>query len=126
MKKINLTVVGAGSTYTLGIMRSLITEKDNFPLKRVVFYDIDAPRQELNAKATKIMFQELYPEIEEFIYTTDRKVAFENSDFFFMQIRTGGLKMRERDEQIPLSHQCVGQETCGAGGMAYGLRSIGD
>ena len=72
------------------------------------------------------MFQELYPEIEEFIYTTDRKVAFENSDFFFMQIRTGGLKMRERDEQIPLSHQCVGQETCGAGGMAYGLRSIGD
>lgn len=126
MKKINLTVVGAGSTYTLGIMRSLVTEKENFPLKRVVFYDIDAARQELNAKATEIMFKELYPEIEEFIYTTDKKVAFENSDFFFMQIRSGGLKMRERDEQIPLSHQCVGQETCGAGGMAYGLRSIGD
>lgn len=126
MKKINLTVVGGGSTYTLGIMRSLITEKENFPLKRVVFYDIDGPRQALNAQATEIMFKELYPEVESFIYTTDKKVAFENSNFFFMQIRSGGLAMRERDEQIPLSHQCVGQETCGAGGMAYGLRSIGD
>jgi len=55
MKKINLTVVGAGSTYTLGIMSSLVSEKANFPLRRVVFYDIDAPRQELNAKATEIM-----------------------------------------------------------------------
>ena len=72
MKKINLTVVGAGSTYTLGIMRSLVTEKNNFPLRRVVFYDIDAPRQELNAKATEIMFKELYPEIEESIPQTEK------------------------------------------------------
>lgn len=126
MKKQNLTVVGAGSTYTLGMMNSLIAEKENFPLKRVVFYDVDAERQESNAKATEILFKEHYPEVEEFIYTTDKETAFSGSDFFFIQIRTGGLAARERDEQIPLSHGCVGQETCGAGGMAYGLRSIGD
>ena len=34
--------------------------------------------------------------------------------------------MREQDEQIPLRYGAVGQETCGPGGMAYGLRSIGD
>ncbi|ERM58540.1 6-phospho-alpha-glucosidase [Vibrio cyclitrophicus] len=126
MKRQNLTVVGAGSTYTLGMMNSLIAEKETFPLKRVVFYDIDAERQESNAKATEVLFREHYPEVEEFIYTTDKEVAFSNSDFFFIQIRTGGLEARERDEQIPLTHGCVGQETCGAGGMAYGLRSIGD
>ncbi|KAK2328499.1 6-phospho-alpha-glucosidase, partial [Clostridioides difficile] len=38
----------------------------------------------------------------------------------------GGLKMRELDEKIPLQFGLVGQETCGAGGFAYGLRSIGD
>ena len=32
--------------------------------------------------------------------------------------------MREQDEKIPLSHGCVGQETCGAGGLAYGMRTI--
>lgn len=126
MKRQNLTVVGGGSTYTLGMMMSLIAEKETFPLKRVVFYDIDAERQALNAQATEILFKEKYPEIEEFIYTTDKSIAFEHSDFFFIQIRVGGLAMRERDEQIPLAHGCIGQETCGAGGMAYGLRSIGD
>lgn len=126
MKRQNLTVVGGGSTYTLGMMMSLIAEKDTFPLQRVVFYDIDGPRQALNAQATEILFKEHYPEVEEFIYTTDKEVAFNNSDVFFIQIRTGGLSMRERDEQIPLQYSCVGQETCGAGGMAYGLRSIGD
>ena len=31
--------------------------------------------------------------------------------------------MRAKDEHIPLSMGMVGQETCGPGGMAYGLRS---
>ena len=29
-----------------------------------------------------------------------------------------------QDEQIALKHGCVGQETCGCGGMAYGMRTI--
>jgi len=40
------------------------------------------------------------------------------------QMRVGGLKMRIQDEQISLRHGVVGQETCGAGGMAYGMRTI--
>lgn len=32
--------------------------------------------------------------------------------------------MREKDEKIPLKHGLVGQETCGLGGFAYGMRSI--
>ena len=34
--------------------------------------------------------------------------------------------MRAKDEHIPLSMGIIGQETCGAGGMAYGLRSCVD
>ncbi|MGR5299267.1 6-phospho-alpha-glucosidase [Vibrio mediterranei] len=126
MKRQNLTIIGGGSTYTLGMMMSLIAEKENLPLKTVRFYDIDGERQKLNAEATKILLKEKYPEVDEFVYTTNREEAFKDTDVFFIQIRTGGLAMRERDEQISLSHGCVGQETCGAGGMAYGLRSIGD
>lgn len=39
-------------------------------------------------------------------------------------MRVGGYAMREQDEKIPLRHGCVGQETCGCGGMAYGMRTI--
>ena len=41
-----------------------------------------------------------------------------------MQIRAGRLKMRESDEKIALKYGRIGQETCGAGGFAYGMRSI--
>ncbi|OOE55538.1 6-phospho-alpha-glucosidase [Salinivibrio sp. ML323] len=126
MKPQKLTIVGGGSTYTLGMINSLIAEKEAFPLSKITFYDIDEQRQASNAKATEILLREAYPEVEEFVYTTDKETAFSDADFFFIQIRTGGLPMRERDEQVPLSYGCVGQETCGAGGMAYGLRSIGD
>ena len=39
-------------------------------------------------------------------------------------MRVGKYAMRELDEKIPLRHGCVGQETCGCGGMAYGMRTI--
>nr|MBO2482788.1 6-phospho-alpha-glucosidase [Bacillaceae bacterium] len=126
MKKQRLVIAGSGSTYTIGMVMSLIAEIENFPLESLVFYDIDEKRQALNAKATEILLKEYYPELRSFTYTTDKKEAFKNADFVFVQIRTGGLKMREKDEQIPLKYGVVGQETCGPGGMAYGLRSIKD
>ncbi|RKD29516.1 6-phospho-alpha-glucosidase [Thermohalobacter berrensis] len=126
MKKQRLVIVGAGSTYTLGMIMSLVKEKENFPLKSLIFYDIDAERQERVAKATEVILKEKYPELEEFKYTTDKEEAFKDVDFAFIQIRTGGLKMREKDEKISLKNGVVGQETCGPGGMAYGMRSIPD
>ncbi|MCR1290190.1 6-phospho-alpha-glucosidase [Shouchella clausii] len=126
MKRQRLVIAGSGSTYTMGMMMSLIEEKERFPLKDLVFYDIDAERQERTAKATDILVKERYPELTSFSYTTDKKEAFKDADFVFVQIRTGGLAMREQDEQISLKHGVVGQETCGPGGMAYGLRSIRD
>jgi maltose-6'-phosphate glucosidase len=126
MHKQRLVIAGSGSTYTMGMMMSLINEKANFPLKELVFYDIDEKRQERNAKATEILMKERYPELESFTYTTNEQEAFQNADFVFVQIRTGGLEMREQDEKISLMHGVVGQETCGPGGMAYGMRSIKD
>src|SRR5699024_2043069 len=126
MEKKNLVITGGGSTYTLGMIMSLTREKENFPLKKITFYDIDEARQEKIAKAAEVLLSEHYPELESFNYTTDKATAFSDIDAAFVQIRTGGLAMRERDEQIPVKHGVVGQETSGAGGMAYVLRSIHD
>lgn len=126
MKKQNLVIVGGGSTFTLGMIMSLVSQKEIFPLNKIVLYDTDAERQEKIALATKVILNEHYPELESFTYTTDKKSAFTDIDVAFIQIRTGGLSMREKDERIPLRHGAIGQETCGAGGMAYGMRSIKD
>ena len=71
-----------------------------------------------------IYLKEHAPEIA-YHYTTDPKEAFEDVDFVMAHIRVGKYAMREKDEKIPLKYSVVGQETCGPGGIAYGMRSIG-
>lgn len=43
-----------------------------------------------------------------------------------VQIRAGGMGLRNFDEKIPYKYGCIGQETCGPGGLAYGIRSVPD
>ena len=59
-----------------------------------------------------------------FSYTTDPAEAFTGKDFCMAHIRVGKYAMRQLDERIPLKYGVVGQETCGPGGIAYGMRSI--
>ena len=66
-----------------------------------------------------------YSNETEVVFTTDPDVAYEKTDFVFCQMRVGKNEMRSFDEKIPLKHGLVGQETCGPGGFAYGMRSLG-
>ncbi|MBO8192682.1 6-phospho-beta-glucosidase [Streptomyces oryzae] len=56
--------------------------------------------------------------------TTDLDEALAGTDFVFSAIRVGGLAGRVRDEQLPLAQGLLGQETVGAGGVLYGLRTV--
>ncbi len=50
--------------------------------------------------------------------------ALRGADFVFSAIRVGGTAGRVRDERVPLEEGVLGQETVGAGGVLYGLRTI--
>lgn len=124
MKKSSILIAGGGSTYTAGIVVMLLEAMEEFPVRKIKFYDNDEERQRKVAEACAIIIKERAPEVE-FGYTTDPKEAFSDVDFVMAQLRVGKYAMREQDEKIPLKHGVVGQETCGPGGIAYGLRSIG-
>ena len=124
MKKFSIVVAGGGSTFTPGIVLMLLENLDKFPIRQIKFYDNDAERQEIIAKACDIIIKEKAPDIN-FVYTTDPETAFTDVDFVMAHIRVGKYAMREKDEKIPLRHGVLGQETCGPGGIAYGMRSIG-
>lgn len=122
-RKFSVLIAGGGSTYTPGIVLTLLNGLDKFPLRKLKFYDNDGERQKKIADATAILVKERAPEVE-FEATTDPKEAFTDVDFVMAQIRVGKYAMRSLDEKIPLKHGVVGQETTGPGGIAYGLRSI--
>ena len=124
-KEFSIVIAGGGSTFTPGIVLMLLEEAQRFPLRKLVLYDNDQERQGILGEALEILLKEEAPDLE-FFYTTDPKEAFTDVDFVFAHIRVGQYAMREMDEKIPLKHGVVGQETCGPGGIAYGMRSIKD
>ena len=123
MEGFKVVIVGGGSSHTPGIIQSLIANLDRFPLKKLVLYDIDPDRLELVDTLCGSLIAKLDPECVYFT-TTDPEKAYTDIDFAFAQIRQGGMEMREKDEKISLEFGVVGQETCGPGGLAYGLRTI--
>ncbi len=124
MKKFSIVIAGGGSTFTPGIVLMLLDNLEKFPIRKIKLYDNDEERQSVIAGACEIIIKEKAPEIE-FLATTNPEAAFTDVDFVMAHIRVGKYKMRELDEKIPLKHGVVGQETCGPGGIAYGMRSIG-
>ncbi len=123
MKKFSVVIAGGGSTFTPGIVMMLLDNLDRFPIRKLKLYDNDGERQGILGDALKILLEENAPDIE-FIHTTDPEEAFSDTDFCMAHIRVGKYAMRELDEKIPLKYGVIGQETCGPGGIAYGMRSI--
>ena len=119
-----ITIVGGGSTFTAGIVKSIALRRKELEVDEIRLFDIDKERQDKVAVVVDwVLHQDLKCDIK-LTVTTDPETAYKDASFIFAQMRVGKYAMREQDEKIPLRHGCVGQETCGTGGMAYGMRTI--
>ncbi len=119
-----ITIVGGGSTFTPGIVKSIALRREELDVTEIRLFDLDKERQDKVAVVVDwILHEELKCGIK-LTTTTDAETAYTDASFIFAQMRVGKYAMREQDEKISLRHGCVGQETCGCGGMAYGMRTI--
>lgn len=119
-----ITIAGGGSTFTAGIVKSIALRREELEVDEIRLYDIDKERQDKVACVVKWVLEEDLKTDIKLVATTDKKEAYTDASFIFAQMRVGKYAMREQDEKIPLKHGCVGQETCGCGGLAYGMRTI--
>ncbi|KSV57467.1 6-phospho-alpha-glucosidase [Acetivibrio ethanolgignens] len=121
-QEFKIVICGGGSTYTPGIVKDLLQEKA-LRIKELWLYDIDKERQDKVALIVREVIKSICPTLAFHVSTVPGE-ALLDADFIMAQMRVGKLEMRVRDEKIALKHGCIGQETCGAGGMAYGMRTI--
>jgi 6-phospho-beta-glucosidase len=84
---------------------------------------VDAGRLTAVARVLAEQAKDL-PDAPEVSFTTDLDDALRGADFIFSAIRVGGLEGRADDERVALAEGVLGQETVGAGGIAYGLRTV--
>ncbi|MEU3059352.1 6-phospho-beta-glucosidase [Streptomyces subrutilus] len=120
-----LTILGGGGFRVPLVYGALLGDHAEGRVTRVVLYDEDAPR--LGAMARVLADQAAaagVPDAPAVTATTDLDEALRGADFVFSAIRVGGLEGRAADERVALAEGVLGQETVGAGGIAYGLRTV--
>ncbi|MFF7651292.1 6-phospho-beta-glucosidase [Streptomyces sp. NPDC007983] len=120
-----LTVLGGGGFRMPLVYRALLEDTGDAAGRctELVLYDTD--RHRLDAIGAVLAEQAKdRPAAPVVRATTDLDDALRGSDFVFSAIRVGGLEGRARDERIPLGEGVLGQETVGAGGVLYGLRTL--
>ncbi|MET9391224.1 6-phospho-beta-glucosidase [Streptomyces sp. NPDC006624] len=118
-----LTILGGGGFRVPLVYGALLTDRAEGRVTRVVLHDLDAGR--LSA-VTRVLAEQAagVPDAPEVTATTDLDEALRGADFVFSAIRVGGLQGRAHDERVALAEGVLGQETVGAGGIAYGLRTV--
>ncbi|WP_053709926.1 6-phospho-beta-glucosidase [Streptomyces sp. NRRL B-3648] len=118
-----LTILGGGGFRVPLVYGALLTDRAAGRVTEVVLQDPDDRR--LYA-VTRVLAEQSagVPDAPAVTATTDLDEALRGADFVFSAIRVGGLEGRADDERVALAEGVLGQETVGAGGIAYGLRTV--
>ena len=118
-----LTVIGGGGVRSLFLAKSLAQQAEKLGITTLVFMDNDAGKLEIYGTLARHVALMLHPGLE-FILTTDAVEAVTDADYVITTIRVGGDHLRVRDERLALAHNVLGQETTGAAGVSFAMRSI--
>ncbi|MBQ1092757.1 6-phospho-beta-glucosidase [Streptomyces sp. B93] len=118
-----LTILGGGGFRVPLVYGALLRDRGEGRVTDVVLHDLDAGR--LRAVSRVLAEQAAaVADAPRVTVTTDLDEALRGADFVFSAIRVGGLQGRADDERVALAEGVLGQETVGAGGIAYGLRTV--
>ncbi|MCM3266210.1 6-phospho-beta-glucosidase [Streptomyces thermoviolaceus] len=118
-----LTILGGGGFRVPLVYGALLADRSEGRVTEVVLHDLDAGRL---AAIGRVLSEQAagVPDAPAVRTVTDLDEALRGADFVFSAIRVGGLEGRAADERVALAEGVLGQETVGAGGIAYGLRTV--
>jgi 6-phospho-beta-glucosidase len=119
---VKLAVIGGGGFRTPGLAAALLDERE-LDFGEIALHDLDAGRLARIELVLRGLCEERGAS-PPFRTTTDLDDALEGADFVCCAIRVGGLAGRLVDESVPLALGLLGQETVGAGGLTYALRTL--
>ncbi|MBZ9599043.1 6-phospho-beta-glucosidase [Streptomyces erythrochromogenes] len=120
-----LTILGGGGFRVPLVYGALLGDHAEGRVSHVTLHDADTARL---AAMTRVLADLAaaagVSDAPAVTATRDLDEALRGADFVFSAIRVGGLEGRAADERVALAEGVLGQETVGAGGVAYGLRTV--
>ena len=118
-----LTLIGAGGFRTPAILSSAGGDLRQTPLRQRGAARSDPTRLERIGQVLHGIDAE-YGHLVAYRTTGDLRDALEGADVVYCAIRVGGIEGRVDDERIAVAAGVIGQETTGAGGIAFALRTV--
>jgi 6-phospho-beta-glucosidase len=120
-----LTIAGGGGFRVPLVYRALSAGPFAGLVRELVLYDVDPARLAAIEAVLASLAQQGPPGSGPQIRAVSSlPEALDGADMVFAAIRPGGTAGRTADERIALDLGLLGQETTGAGGISYALRSI--
>ena len=118
-----IAVIGGGGVRSMFLAKSLAQSAEELGFDEIVFMDNDEKKLNTYGRMAARLVKELRPELN-FRLTSDAVDAVKNADYIITTIRMGGDAMRIQDEKIALAKGLLGQETTGAAGFSFAMRSV--
>ncbi|RNL55303.1 6-phospho-beta-glucosidase [Arthrobacter oryzae] len=121
-----LTIAGGGGFRVPLIYRALSSGPFAGLVRELVLYDVDAGRLAAIEAVLASLARHSGPASAAPLVRSAAALpeALDGADMVFAAIRPGGTTGRTADERIALDLGILGQETTGAGGISYALRTI--
>jgi 6-phospho-beta-glucosidase len=121
-----LTILGGGGFRVPLVHRALLAQGGSaapVPCTELVLHDVDPERAAVVADVLAAQARGV-PHAPAVRVADGLDDALRGTDVVFSAVRVGGTAGRVRDERMPLAEGVLGQETVGAGGVLYGLRTV--
>lgn len=118
-----IAVIGGGGVRSMFLAKSLAQSSGELGFDEIVFMDNDEAKLNTYGRMAARLVKELRPGLP-FRLTLDPVEAVRDADYIITTIRVGGDDMRIRDERFALSKGLLGQETTGAAGFSFAMRSV--
>jgi 6-phospho-beta-glucosidase len=118
-----LALLGGGGFRTPAIYRALVEGSTRTQYDAVVLYDVDQARLD-RIGAVLAGMNERFGRSVALTTTTDLDAAVDGADIVYCAVRVGGIAGRLLDETAALAEGVIGQETTGAGGITFALRTV--
>ena len=120
---VKLALLGGGGFRTPAIYRALAEGSTRTTYDGLVLYDVDQARLDRIAAVLSGIDERLGRSVP-ITTTTDLDEAVDGADVVYCAVRVGGLAGRLLDETAALAEGVIGQETTGAGGITFALRTV--
>jgi 6-phospho-beta-glucosidase len=120
---VKLAILGGGGFRTPVVYRAIASGQARTRYDEVVLYDVDAARL-ARIEGVLAGMAEAQPASVPYRTTTRLEDAVDGADVIYCAIRVGGIAGRLVDETVAIEAGAIGQETAGAGGIGFALRTV--